>query len=73
MPKGAIIRQELQTFISEELQKQGYHKVFTPHIGRLGSTKHQAIFPIIVNRSFRPLSNTISLQSFPKKVAHVLN
>src|SRR6266850_981433 len=33
MPKGAIVRQELQTFISEELQKQGYQQVFTPHIG----------------------------------------
>src|SRR6185503_16360843 len=36
MPKGAIVRQELQNFIGEELEKQGYHQVFTPHIGRLG-------------------------------------
>src|SRR5947199_5304880 len=28
MPKGAILRQELQSFISEELQKQGYQQVF---------------------------------------------
>src|SRR3984893_3605944 len=34
-PKGAIIRRELQTFISEELRKQGYSEVFTPNIGKL--------------------------------------
>src|SRR5687768_3810943 len=35
-PKGAVIRQELQDFISQHLRRQGYHQVFTPHIGRLG-------------------------------------
>src|SRR6202167_1378737 len=34
-PAGAVIRQELQAFISEELRKQGYQQVFTPHIGKL--------------------------------------
>jgi threonyl-tRNA synthetase len=34
-PAGAVVRQELQTFIAAELRKQGYHQVFTPHIGRL--------------------------------------
>src|ERR1700748_2168159 len=34
-PKGATIRKELQTFISEELRQQGYTEVFTPHIGKL--------------------------------------
>ncbi|MFM8682762.1 MAG: threonine--tRNA ligase, partial [Chthoniobacterales bacterium] len=28
-PKGAIVRQELQNFISEELRRQGYEQVFT--------------------------------------------
>ena len=32
-PKGAIVRNELQKFISAELDKQGYSQVFTPHIG----------------------------------------
>jgi len=35
-PKGAIVRQELQNFISHHLRRQGYQQVFTPHIGRLG-------------------------------------
>ena len=34
-PKGSIIRNELQNFISEELRKQGYDQVYTPHIGKL--------------------------------------
>ncbi len=34
-PAGATIRKQLQNFISEELRKQGYQEVFTPHIGKL--------------------------------------
>ena len=35
-PKGAMIRQSLQNFILELLNKQGYQQVFTPVIGKLG-------------------------------------
>lgn len=55
MPKGAIIRQELQTFISEELQKQGYQQVFTPHIGRLGLYKTSGHFPYYRESQFPPI------------------
>lgn len=34
-PKGAIVRRELQKFITEELDRIGYSQVFTPHIGKL--------------------------------------
>lgn len=34
-PKGAIVRRELQDFITEELDRIGYSQVFTPHIGKL--------------------------------------
>ncbi len=34
-PKGALVRRALQDFITEELDKQGYSQVFTPHIGKL--------------------------------------
>jgi len=33
-PHGAIIRQELEAFIREELKKRGYSFVYTPNIGR---------------------------------------
>jgi threonyl-tRNA synthetase len=44
-PNGSIIRQELQNFISEELRKQGYSQVFTPHIGKLELYKTSGHFP----------------------------
>lgn len=34
-PKGAIIRRELQNFITEELDRIGYSQVYTPNIGKL--------------------------------------
>ncbi|HXJ59961.1 MAG TPA: threonine--tRNA ligase [Verrucomicrobiae bacterium] len=55
LPKGAIVRQELQTFISEELQKQGYQQVFTPHIGRLGLYRTSGHFPYYRESQFPPI------------------
>ncbi len=51
-PKGAIIRQELQNFISEELHKQGYSQVFTPHIGKLILYKTSGHFPYYKESQF---------------------
>ena len=51
-PNGAIIRQELQTFISEELRKQGYSQVFTPHIGKLELYKTSGHFPYYKESQF---------------------
>ncbi|MDR1789962.1 MAG: threonine--tRNA ligase [Opitutaceae bacterium] len=51
-PRGAIIRQELQTFISEELRKQGYSQVFTPHIGKLTLYKTSGHFPYYKDAQF---------------------
>lgn len=54
-PKGAIIRQELQSFISEELKKQGYEQVFTPHIGRLGLYRTSGHFPYYRESQYPPI------------------
>lgn len=54
-PKGAIIRQELQNFIGEELRKQGYSQVFTPHIGRLDLFRTSGHFPYYAESQFPPL------------------
>src|SRR5687768_1239579 len=54
-PKGAVIRQELQDFISEHLRRQGYHQVFTPHIGRLGLYKTSGHYPYYRESQFPPL------------------
>jgi threonyl-tRNA synthetase len=60
-PNGAIIRQELQTFISEELRKQGYSQVFTPHIGKLELYKISGHFPYYKDSQFTPMVENESL------------
>ena len=51
-PAGSIVRQELQTFISDELRKQGYFQVFTPHIGKLTLYKTSGHFPYYKDSQF---------------------
>ncbi|MGH7179484.1 MAG: aminoacyl--tRNA ligase-related protein, partial [Tepidisphaeraceae bacterium] len=54
-PKGAIVRQELQNFISEHLRRQGYQQVFTPHIGRLNLFRTSGHYPYYKESQFPPL------------------
>ncbi len=54
-PNGAVVRQELQTFIGNELRKQGYHQVFTPHIGRLELYRTSGHFPYYQDSQYPPL------------------
>jgi threonyl-tRNA synthetase len=54
-PHGSVIRQELQNFISEELRKQGYSQVFTPHIGKLELYKISGHFPYYKDSQFTPM------------------
>jgi threonyl-tRNA synthetase len=54
-PAGSIVRQELQSFISTELRKQGYAQVFTPHIGRLALYKTSGHFPYYKDSQFPPI------------------
>jgi len=51
-PNGAVIRQELQNFIADELQKTGYDQVFTPHIGKLGLYRTSGHFPYYKESQF---------------------
>lgn len=54
-PKGAVVRNELQKFISEELQRQGYSQVYTPHIGKLGLYRTSGHFPYYEDSQFSPI------------------
>ena len=54
-PKGAIIRQELEKFISEELTKQGYSQVYTPHIGKLDLFRTSGHFPYYRESQYPPI------------------
>ncbi|QYM79681.1 threonine--tRNA ligase [Horticoccus luteus] len=60
-PNGSVIRQELQNFISEELRKQGYAQVFTPHIGKLELYKTSGHFPYYKDSQFSPVFENDSL------------
>jgi len=51
-PNGSILRQELQNFIGDELRKQGYSQVFTPHIGKLTLYKTSGHFPYYKESQF---------------------
>ena len=54
-PAGGAIRTELQNFISNELRKQGYDQVYTPHIGRLELYKTSGHFPYYAESQYPPL------------------
>ena len=54
-PKGAIVRKELQAFISEELRRQGYTELFTPHIGKLALYRTSGHYPYYRDSQFPPL------------------
>jgi threonyl-tRNA synthetase len=54
-PKGAFVRQQLQDFISMHLRRQGYHQVFTPHIGKLELYKTSGHFPYYQDSQYPPL------------------
>jgi threonyl-tRNA synthetase len=54
-PRGAVVRQELQTFIAAELRRQGYAQVFTPHIGKLDLYRTSGHFPYYQESQYPPL------------------
>jgi threonyl-tRNA synthetase len=54
-PNGAIVREELQTFITAELRRQGYQTVFTPHIGKLDLYRKSGHFPYYQESQYPPL------------------
>src|SRR6202051_4097458 len=66
-PKGAIVRKELQAFISEELRQQGYTEVFTQHIGKLGLFRTSGHYPYYSDSQFPPLIEPNTLARFAKE------
>lgn len=54
-PRGAVVRQELQDFISFHLRRQGYNQVFTPHIGKLDLYRTSGHFPYYQDSQYPPL------------------
>ena len=62
-PNGAVIRQELQNFISIHLERQGYSQVFTPHIGKLGLYRTSGHFPYYAESQFPPVIERETLKA----------
>jgi len=56
LPKGAIIRSELETFLKEEQRKRGYLPVYTPHIGNIDLYKRSGHYPYYSDSQFPPLT-----------------
>jgi threonyl-tRNA synthetase len=66
-PRGAIIRQELQTFLSEELTKRGYQQVFTPHVARLELYRISGHFPYYKESQFPPMVERETLEELARE------
>ena len=54
-PKGSVVRNELQDFISLELRRQGYSQVYTPHIGKLDLYRTSGHYPYYQESQYPPL------------------
>ena len=68
-PKGAIVRRELQDFITEELDKGGYSQVFTPHIGKLELYRTSGHFPYYQDSQFAPIVDRGALEALAEEGA----
>src|SRR5438132_1200350 len=55
MPKGAMVRSQLETFIKDELLKRGYSPVYSPHIGNLNLYRTSGHFPYYRDAQYPPM------------------
>ncbi len=55
LPKGALIRQLLESFVRDELTRRGYQTVYTPNIGKIDLYKTSGHFPYYADSQFPPI------------------
>jgi len=55
LPKGAIIRRQLEDFLFGELIRWGYQAVYTPHIGRVELYQTSGHYPYYADSQFPPI------------------
>ncbi len=55
MPKGAILRSTLESFVRDELAARGYQPVYTPHIGKVDLYKISGHYPYYADSQFKPI------------------
>ncbi|NTW50350.1 MAG: threonine--tRNA ligase [Chlorobiales bacterium] len=56
LPKGAVLRSELETFLKEEQRRRGYLPVYTPHIGSIELYKTSGHYPYYSDSQFPPIT-----------------
>ncbi|ACF14448.1 threonyl-tRNA synthetase [Chloroherpeton thalassium ATCC 35110] len=61
LPKGAILRNELESFLKDEQRRRGYLPVVTPHIGNIELYKTSGHYPYYSDSQFPPLTFTDEL------------
>lgn len=52
MPKGGVLRQQLEDFMREQLALRGYSAVYTPHIGNINLYKTSGHYPYYKDSQF---------------------
>src|SRR5262245_7959105 len=52
MPKGAVVRGVLETYIKEELIRRGYQPVYSPHIGKIELYQTSGHYPYYKDSQF---------------------
>jgi threonyl-tRNA synthetase len=55
LPKGAIVRGLLESFIKDELVRRGYMPVYTPNIGRVELYQISGHYPYYADSQFKPI------------------
>jgi threonyl-tRNA synthetase len=55
MPKGAVIRMQLQSWLQGELLRRGYQIVITPHIGKLDLYRTSGHYPYYKDSQYPPI------------------
>jgi len=66
-PNGAVVRNELQNFIGEHLERQGYSQVYTPHIGKLDLYRTSGHFPYYQESQFPPVIERDAMASLAEE------
>ncbi|MDZ4205590.1 MAG: threonine--tRNA ligase [Bacteroidales bacterium] len=64
LPKGAILREKLETFLKKEQRKAGYDQVISPHIGNVELYKTSGHYEKYGKDSFQPISTPIPDEQF---------
>ena len=55
LPNGAVVRNQLETFLRRAQQKMGYSQVVTPHIGNIELYKTSGHYPYYKDSQFTPI------------------